>query len=187
MPGDIVLHVRYALALRALSDNNAGLTLARLRRLYCSVDGFKIVRVAVDNVLAERLELLAVRSRIHDVLDRPVDLKSVPVEYVAKIVELVVSGEHRGLPDFALFALAVAHQSPDAAARLVKLCRERHSASGGNALPERTCRHIDAGRLIEIGMSLKVTCGLSERLEILYREISAVSEHGLKTGGNVSF
>ena len=97
-----------------------------------------------------------------------------------EVIQVVVAGEHGRLPHLALLALAVAQQRVDAVAVTPVLCGERHSDRGGDTLTERSGRHVDARRVIHIGMALQAAADMTERLELLLGKEPAFGEHGVE-------
>ena len=89
--------------------------------------------------------------------------------------------EHRRLPDLAFLALAVAEYGINAVILLIDLRGERHTASGGNALSERTGAHIDARSTLHIGMTLEHCAHMTEHLQLLPVKIALERQNGVQT------
>ena len=142
--------------------------------------------VYCDNVPVERFELLVKRSGVDNVNDRSVYLKSVEVNEDAEVIELVMSGKHSRLPDLTLFRLAVAENGIHTVILIGNLAGKSHAASGGNSEAERACRHIDAGRMLHIGVTLKETLCIAEAFQLRNIKISSVRKSRIESGSRVS-
>ena len=125
-------------------------------------------------------------SGVHYLGNGAVDLQAVPVEDSNEVIKLVVGGEHCRLPNLSLLALTVAKDGVDAVGVTVNLCRQGHTAGGGEAETERAGGHIDAGNALHIGMSLKTGVGFTESFYFFLREKSALSESGVKAGSGMT-
>ena len=107
MPAYLVLHERNALALDGLHDDGVGLV-GLFRLVQRVLDLIEVVAVDDDGVKAEGLELGIERLYAADFLGGAVDLQTVAVHDDGQVIKAVVTREHRGFPDLALFAFAVA-------------------------------------------------------------------------------
>ena len=108
-----------------------------------------------DNLKAESLKLLIDRiGRVNDV-DTAVDLKIVVVNDNGEVVEFLMGSEHSSLPNLTFLNFTVAQNGINLIIIAEMLGRKSHSGCGRDALSERARRHIDAGNLLHIGVTLK--------------------------------
>ena len=73
-----------------------------------------VVAVDLPDRPAEERKLLGERLELDDIFHVPEGLHAVIVHDGGQVVELVLGGEHDGLPRRPLVAIAVAHQAEDA-------------------------------------------------------------------------
>jgi hypothetical protein len=131
-------------------------------------------------------ELVGKRHSRVNFVDTAVNLQAIVIDDSDEVIQVVVAGEHGRLPHLALLALAVAQQRVDAVAVTPALCGECHSNRGGDTLTERSGRHVDARRVIHIGMALQAAADTTERLELLLGKEPALGEHGIERRSAVS-
>ena len=110
----------------------------------------------------ERGELIGDGHRGVDLLDGAVDLQAVVVNNEHKVVELVVAGEHRGLPHLTLFDLAVAQQDVRAISVAPVLGGKCHANASRDALTEGTGGHVNTRRVIHVGMTLQMAADVAQ-------------------------
>ena len=108
MPAGLVLHVADALALGGFHHNGGGRSLGLPRLMERGLDLVKVVTVDLHHVPAKGFQLVRNGVGAHDLVHRAVDLESVVVNDGAQVVQLIVVGQHEGLPHLALLNFAVA-------------------------------------------------------------------------------
>ena len=137
------------------------------------------------NGTAERLEFLVHGGAIHDICGFSVDLKPIDIHGDAEIVQSIVRGEHRRLPDLSFGKLTVAEQCVDVDV-LAKILRALcHARSRRKPLTKRACRHVDAGREVHIRMPLQARADMTEGQQFLHGEKSAVRQCRIEPRCNV--
>ena len=67
------------------------------------------------------------------------------------------------------------------------LCAERHSGGGRKSEAERAGRHITAGRMLHIGMSLQIAVYAAELFKFFLRNESALRQYRVKRRSGVTF
>ena len=138
MPARLVLHERNAATLVGLCDDNGRLALAGTRRVKSSENLPEVMPVNRNGMEAERLEFFIDRRNCHDILVFTVDLQTVPVHDCTEVVQLVVRGSHRRLPDQPLLQFAVTeqciHSAGCFAGGFVQLACHRHADSDRKSL-----------------------------------------------------
>ena len=154
----------------------------------CLFDLIKIMAVDPDNIKSERFKLGIDRFHIHDVFCGSVDLKSVDIHRNAEVVKPVLRRIFCSFPDKTLGELSVSQKSVDIDISVQDVFgRVGHSRGCGKALPERAGGEVDPGCHIHIGMTLEMGTELSERDEVLFREIPALRQYRVEAGCTVSF
>ena len=133
-----------------------------------------VVAAALDHVPVERAPFLGQRLDPHDVFDVAVDLLVVVVDDAAEMVEPVMGGEHRRLPDLTLLLLPVAHHAIDPARMVVDARRHGDAAAHRESLPERAGRDLDAGRVMCRRMTLRVAVEGAELHQVAQRKVAAL-------------
>src|SRR5688572_29032766 len=98
-----------------------------LRLVEGAKDFVVVVAVDLDDVPAEAAPALGRLTEGHDLFGGSVDLQAVAVEDGAEVVELVMGGGHRGLPDLALLRLAVSEDAVGAVVAVVQAGRKGHA------------------------------------------------------------
>ena len=131
MPACLVFHERNAASLVGFCDDNGRLALAGARFVKGRENLPEVMAVNRNGMEAERPEFFIDRRDCHDILVFTVDLQTVPVHDRAEVVQLVVRGSHRRLPDKPLLQLAITKQRIHSAGRFaggfVHLTRHRHA------------------------------------------------------------
>ena len=93
-----------------------------------------------------------------------------------------MGGPHGGLPNLALLALAVAEQAEHTLRLARQLQAGGHAGGDGQALAERTGGNLDARAQVAVGMALQARAQLTQRLELLAREIAGMRERCVQRG-----
>ena len=134
-----------------------------------AVDRLEIVPVARVDLPAVALEALlrVVRHRQRRVA---LDRDAVGVVDEDEVVELHRARPAARLVRNALLQVAVAAEDPRLVAGLRLLRAERQAHAHGDALAERTRRHLDAGEEPALGMPRAAAAVLAERLELVHRQ-----------------
>ena len=90
--------------------------------------------VYLEALKAERVKLLHNVAQAHNLIVASIDLKAVVVQHKGQVVQLVMSGRHRCLPNQALLALAVAQYRVNMILRSGMLRGQSQAHSQGSAL-----------------------------------------------------
>src|SRR5262245_58219584 len=186
VPAVVVRHVRHALPHHGVGEDHARLAPVRARGGERLEQRGNVVARALDHVPVERAPLVAKRLDSHDVLHVAIDLLAVVVDDPAQVVELVVRGEHRRLPDLPLLLLAVPHHAVDPARVLVDARGHRHPAAHRESLPERAGRHLDAGRVVLRGVALRVAIEGAELHQVPEREVATLGHQRVDDRGDMA-
>ena len=84
------------------------------------------------------------------------------------VVELVRRREHRGFPDRAFVALAVAHDDEHAVTPTLNASRQGHAEAQRQAVAERAGGRLDAGDAMRAGLFGECAAGLGVGVEQLF-------------------
>ena len=122
----------------------------------------------------------------HDVSGLAVDLQAVHVDDGAEVVQVILGSCHEGLPDLALFDLAVAQDGVDTVVLLVHLAGQSHANSSGDALTQRAGGHVNALDVVHLSVAGHVAVNAAEELQILLGEEAALCQDGIQSGGAVT-
>ena len=131
--------------------------------------GVHVVAVDLDGLPAEGLETAGQDRGVVAVGCGPRLSQAVHVDDRNQVRQLVERGELRRLPHRALGTLAVAEQAKDARVDAVEPVGKRHAVGRGQALPQRTGRHLDPG-VVRRGVALQ-------------RAVDAAQAHGVLVDG----
>ena len=142
--------------------------------------------VDLDDREAEGLQLFRDGVGAHDLVDGAVDLKAVVVHDGAEIVQLVVGGEHQGLPDLTLLDLAVPQQGVDPAGLAHPPGGKGHSGGAGDPLTQGAGGHVHSGHGVHVGVSLKVAVDVPQGGQVVHREEAPVCQGGVEPRGGVA-
>ncbi len=186
VPAGDVLHEVDALALRGVRQDQGRLALDALRLLKGAHDLGHVVAVDLEHLPIERAVLVDERIDVHDVFHPPVDLEPVLVDDAADVVEAIVPGLHRGLPDLAFLLLAVTHQAVDAVVPLVEPRGESAPDGERQALTERAGRRLDAPELQPVRMALVRSVKLPQAHDVLDVEETGHAESDVERGSLVA-
>ena len=129
----------------------------------------------------ECLELLIDRIRRAYLVDRSIDLQIIVIYHNTEVVQLTEACEHGCLPYLAFLDLTVTQQCVYTEITILHLCTQCHTYCCGNALSQGSGRHIHAGDM-DAGMTLQIGTQVTQSRQILYREISSVSQCGIESG-----
>jgi hypothetical protein len=167
VPSGNILHEADAPALHGIGKNHHRLVLDG------SSDGkglhqlLHIVAVDAQHLPAKGGVFCGQRLHLHYILHPAVNLQPIDVNDGDDIVELVVAGLHRRLPNLPLLLLAVAHQAEDLVRFLVEPRGQRHAHGDAQALAQRTGGDLDSGQLQPMRMPLKARVQLAQRHHIV--------------------
>ena len=186
MPASLVLHVADALALGGLHHDGEGYTLGLLGLGKGGLHLVKVVTVDLSHFKTECLQLLRNGIGAHHVGDVAVDLQAVVVDDDAQVVQLVVVGQHKGLPNLALLDLAVTQQGVYPAVLALVLGGQSHAGGSGDTLAQRAGGHVHAGGLVHVGVSLEAAADVAQGLQLLPGEEALQGQGGVQAGGGVS-
>ena len=161
MPAHLILHKGNALALDRVPQDALGYA-GRVRRGQSRLNGVQVMAVDLVQIKAESLYLGGQVAQGHDLVVAAVDLQAVVVDDDRQIVQLVVSGGHKCLPNLPLLALAVTQQGKDLRVLAQLFGAQSHAHSDGAALAQGAGGGIHAGNLLAVRMSLQDAVELAE-------------------------
>ena len=136
---------------------------------------------------SECFEFLNNIAQSHNLIVASVDLKAIVVQHEGQVVQLVMRSCHSCLPNQSLLALAIAQNGVYMVLCASMLCCQSQTHSQGSALSKGTGIHINAGSLIAVRMSLKMTVNLTKICQIFLGEVSQVSQDGVQSGAGMAF
>ena len=182
MPSGIVFHEGNALALDRLGQDHSGLALHGLGLCECSLNGFEIMAVDLDDVGTKGGELLIQRLGGHNIAGAAVDLQAVDVHDGAEVIELILGSGHEGFPNLTFGHFAVAQDGIDAVILVLYLTGQSHADSNGDALTQRTGGHIDTVDMLHFHVTGHMAINAAEHLEFFDREEATQRENGIDSG-----
>ena len=162
-----VLHGAHALALDRARDDRDRLAVARQRLLVGVVDLRDVVAVDLERAPPERLRPPRVGGGIPAQHRLAALAEAVDVDDRDQVVQRLVAGVVKGLPDRTLGHLAVATEHPDPVGQPIQaLAGERDPDGARQALPQRSGGDIDP-RDLRRRMTLEPASELSERQQLV--------------------
>ena len=118
--------------------------------------------------------------------NRSVNLQVVVVHDDAQVIQLTESCKHRSLPYLAFLDFTITKQGIYAIRLIGKLCGKSHSCCDRNALSQWSWGSINTRCMGNAWMSLKVRTYVTQSLQVLYREKSAVCQCRVQTRCSMS-
>ena len=187
VPARLILHEADALALDRIGEDNHRLAHHRPGPLEGVNDLVHVVAVDAQNLPAEAGVLLVQRLHLHHVLDPAIDLQAIAIDDADDVVQVEVSGLHRGLPDLALLLFSIAHQTEDFVALAVQLGRQRHAHGNTQALSQRARGDLNPRQPEPVRVALIRRAELAQRHHVVYgtkarKRQSQIQARGLVPG-----
>ena len=144
-----------------MCQNAAGLT-ADHRSTEGLFNVIQIIAVNFIKIKAKSTQFCGQIAKAHYLIIAAVDLQAVVVNDNGEIIQLIVIGCHKGFPDLAFLAFAVAQNCIDLGILAQLLCTQCHANSNGTALAQRARGRIHARNLFAVRMALQDAVKLAE-------------------------